>query len=344
MLTEHEIKGLNRKEDKDMDMLKRPRRLRGGELMRRMARETRVDKASLIYPMFVQEGTNSVDEIPSMPGQYRWTVDRMAEKLNSLADAGVSNVMLFGIPDQKDEIGSGAYAEDGIVQKALREAKKEVPNLFYIADVCMCEYTSHGHCGVLCDHDVDNDPTLDLLAKTALSQVQAGADMVAPSDMMDGRVLAIRNILDANGYKETPIMSYAVKYASAFYGPFREAADSAPSFGDRKTYQMDYHNVREAVKEALLDVEEGADIIMVKPCMSFLDVVTKVHEATNLPTAGYSVSGEYAMVKAAAEKGWIDEDRIVCEMAVSAFRAGCSVYETYYAEELAKYITEGRIG
>ncbi len=325
-------------------MLQRPRRLRGGELMRRMARETRVDKASLMYPMFVQEGTNSVDEIPSMPGQYRWTVDRMAEKLNSLADAGVSNVMLFGIPDEKDEIGSGAYAEDGIVQKALREAKKEVPNLFYVGDVCMCEYTSHGHCGVLCDHDVDNDPTLDLLAKTALSQVQAGADMVAPSDMMDGRVLAIRNILDSNGYKETPIMSYAVKYASAFYGPFREAADSAPSFGDRKTYQMDYHNVREAVKEALLDVEEGADIIMVKPCMSFLDVVTKVHEATHLPIAGYSVSGEYAMVKAAAEKGWIDEDRIVCEMAVSAFRAGCSIYETYYAEELAKYITEGRIG
>ncbi len=327
-----------------MDMLKRPRRLRGGELMRRMARETRVDKASLIYPMFVQEGENSVDEIPSMPGQYRWTVDRMAEKLNTLADAGVSNVMLFGIPDKKDEVGSGAYAEDGIVQKALRQAKKEVPDLFYIADVCMCEYTSHGHCGVLCGHDVDNDPTLELLAKTALSQVQAGADMVAPSDMMDGRVLAIRNILDANGYKETPIMSYAVKYASAFYGPFRDAADSAPSFGDRKTYQMDYHNVREGVKEALLDVEEGADIIMVKPCMSFLDVVTKVHEATNVPTAGYSVSGEYAMVKAAAQKGWIDEDRIVCEMAVSAYRAGASIYETYYAEELAKYITEGRIG
>lgn len=327
-----------------MELIKRPRRLRGGELMRRMARETRVDKASLIYPMFVQEGTDSVDEIPSMPGQYRWTVDRMAEKLNSLADAGVSNVMLFGIPDKKDEIGSGAYAEDGIVQKALRQAKKEVPNLFYIADVCMCEYTSHGHCGVLCDHDVDNDPTLELLAKTALSQVQAGADMVAPSDMMDGRVLAIRNLLDASGYKETPIMSYAVKYASAFYGPFREAADSAPSFGDRKTYQMDYHNVREALKEAQLDVEEGADIIMVKPCMSFLDVVTKVHQETNVPIAGYSVSGEYAMVKAAAEKGWIDEDRIVCEMAVSAFRAGCSIYETYYAEELANYITEGRIG
>ncbi|MCQ2500973.1 MAG: porphobilinogen synthase [Lachnospiraceae bacterium] len=327
-----------------MDMIKRPRRLRGGELMRKMARETRVDKASLIYPMFVQEGFDSVDEIPSMPGQYRWTVDRMGEKLNSLADAGVRNVMLFGIPDVKDEIGSGAYADDGIVQKALRQAKKEVPNMFLIGDVCMCEYTSHGHCGVLCDHDVDNDPTLELLAKTALSQVQAGADMVAPSDMMDGRVLAIRNLLDANGYKETPIMSYAVKYASAFYGPFREAADSAPSFGDRKTYQMDFHNVREAVKEALLDVEEGADILMVKPCMSFLDVVTKVHQATNVPIAGYSVSGEYAMVKAAAEKGWIDEDRIVSEMAVSAFRAGCSIYETYYAEEIAKYIDEGRIG
>lgn len=327
-----------------MDMIKRPRRLRGGELMRRMARETRVDKASLIYPMFVQEGTDSVDEIPSMPGQFRWTLDRMGEKLNSLADAGVRNVMLFGIPDVKDEIGSGAYAEDGIVQKALRQAKKEVPEMFMIGDVCMCEYTSHGHCGVLCDHDVDNDPTLDLLAKTALSQVQAGADMVAPSDMMDGRVMAIRNLLDANGYKETPIMSYAVKYASAFYGPFREAADSAPAFGDRKTYQMDFHNVREAVKEALLDVEEGADILMVKPCMSFLDVVSKVYQETNVPIAGYSVSGEYAMVKAAAEKGWIDEERIISEMAVSAFRAGCAIYETYYAEEIAKFITEGRIG
>ena len=327
-----------------MNMITRPRRLRGSELMRKMARETRVDKASLVYPMFVQEGSNIKDEIPSMPGQYRYSTDCMAEKLISLADAGVSNIMLFGIPEHKDEVGSGAYAEDGIVQQALRIAKKEVPQLFYMTDVCMCEYTSHGHCGVLCGCDVDNDPTLELLAKTALSQVQAGSEMVCPSDMMDGRVAAIREILDQNGYENIPIMSYAVKYASAFYGPFRDAADSAPAFGDRKTYQMDFHNVREGVKEALLDVEEGADIVMVKPAMSFLDVLTKVRDAVNVPVAAYSVSGEYAMVKAAAQKGWIDEDRIVCEMAVSAFRAGAQIYETYYAEELARYITEGRIG
>ena len=327
-----------------MEMLKRPRRLRGDELVRKMVREVRVDKSSLIYPMFVMEGNNLVEEIPSMPGQYRYSIDRMPEKLNELADAGVSNVMLFGIPDYKDEIGSGAFAEDGIVQKALRAAKMEVPDVYYITDVCMCEYTSHGHCGVLCNHGVDNDPTCELLAKAALSQVQAGADMVAPSDMMDGRVLAIRNKLDRNGYTNIPIMSYAVKYASAFYGPFREAAGSAPAFGDRRGYQMDVHNVREGVREALLDIEEGADIIMVKPAMSFLDVVTKVRESVNVPVAAYSVSGEYAMVKAAAMKGWIDEQRIVSEMAVSAYRAGAQIYLTYYAQEIAGYIDDGIIG
>jgi porphobilinogen synthase len=290
------------------------------------------------------EGEGITEEIPSMPGQYRYSIDTFIGKLKELLDHGVSSVMIFGIPDHKDEVGSGAYDSNGIVQRALRAAKKEVPEMYYITDVCMCEYTSHGHCGVLNGNDVDNDPTLELLAKTALSHAEAGADMVAPSDMMDGRVLAIRKKLDENGYSRVPIMSYAVKYASAFYGPFRDAADSAPKFGDRKTYQMDFHNVREGIKEALTDVEEGADIVMVKPGMSFLDVLTKVHDVVNVPVACYSVSGEYAMVKAAAEKGWIDEDRIVGEMAVSAFRAGAQIYITYYAERIARLIDEGVIG
>ena len=294
-----------------MDMIKRPRRLRGGANIRKMVRETRMDKSSLIYPLFAIDGENIQEEIPSMEGQYRYSVDRLPYELERLSKAGVSNVMLFGIPAHKDEVGSQAYDPDGIVQRALRESKKRFPDLYYITDVCMCEYTSHGHCGVLCGHDVDNDATLELLAKTALSHVEAGADMVAPSDMMDGRVMAIRQLLDKNGHKEIPIMSYAVKFASAFYGPFRDAADSAPAFGDRKTYQMDPHNGREAIKEALLDVEEGADIIMVKPAMSFLDLVTNVKAATNVPVAAYSVSGEYAMVKAAAKMGWIDEEQIM---------------------------------
>lgn len=327
-----------------MDLIQRPRRLRGTETLRKMVRETRIDKSSLIYPLFVQEGTKIKEEIPSMEGQYRYSVDLLPYKLEELAKAGVGSVMLFGIPDKKDEIGSGAYAENGIVQKALREAKKQVPDLYYVTDVCMCEYTSHGHCGVLCGHDVDNDATLELLAKTALSHVEAGADMVAPSDMMDGRVRAIRECLDQAGHKETPIMSYAVKYASAFYGPFREAADSAPAFGDRRSYQMDYHNRREGIKEALTDVQEGADIIMIKPAMSYLDMVSEVYKAVHVPVAAYSVSGEYAMVKAAAKMGWIEEDRIVCEMAASAFRAGVQIYLTYYAQELARFIDEGRIG
>lgn len=326
-----------------MDILYRPRRLRGSDKLRKMVCETRMDPSSLIYPMFVSEEETTKSEIGSMPGQFRYSLDLMPEKLNELKNAGVGSVMLFGIPAHKDEIGSSAYAQDGIVQKALEKAKKEVPDLYYITDVCMCEYTSHGHCGMLYGHDVDNDKTLDLLAKTALSHAQAGADMVAPSDMMDGRVLAIRDMLDDNGYTNIPIMSYAVKYASAFYGPFREAADSAPAFGDRKTYQMDFHNSREGIREALLDVEEGADIIMVKPAMSFLDMVTKVHDVVDVPVAAYSVSGEYAMVKAAAEKGWIDEDRIVGEMATSVYRAGAQIYLTYYAEKIAKLMKEGII-
>lgn len=327
-----------------MDLIQRPRRLRGSENLRKMVRETRMDKSSLIYPLFVKEGTGIEEEIPSMEGQFRYSVDRLPFELERLQNAGVNSIMLFGIPDHKDEVGSGAYDPNGIVQKALREAKKQFPDMYYITDVCMCEYTSHGHCGVLCGHDVNNDATLELLAKTAVSHVEAGADMVAPSDMMDGRVRAIREALDANGHYGAPIMSYAVKYASAFYGPFRDAAGSASSFGDRKSYQMDFHNRREGMKEALTDVEEGADIIMVKPAMSYLDMVSEVSKAVNVPVAAYSVSGEYAMVKAAAKMGWIDEERIMCEMAVSAYRAGAQIYLTYYAKELAKCMDEGRIG
>ncbi|MBS5171235.1 porphobilinogen synthase [Eubacterium ramulus] len=325
-------------------MINRPRRLRTSANLRKMVRETRMDKSSLIYPMFIVEGTNIKEEIPSMMGQYRYSVDRMEEKLEQLSKAGIGGVMLFGIPDHKDELGSGAYAQDGIVQQGFRKAKELFPDLYMIGDVCMCEYTSHGHCGVLCGHDVDNDKTLELLQKTALSQVQAGADMVAPSDMMDGRVGAIREILDKNGYINTPIMAYSAKFASAFYGPFRDAAESAPAFGDRKTYQMDYHNRREALKEVDQDVLEGADIVMVKPAMAYGDLIREVKDMTDIPVAAYSVSGEYSMVKTTAAAGFIDETSIMCEMAVSAFRAGTDIYITYFAEELAKCMDEGRIG
>ena len=332
------------KEEAAMEMLKRPRRLRGSEVLRKMVRETRMDKASLIYPMFVKEGSGIIEEIPTMPGQFRYSVDTQGEILSRLQDAGVKNVMFFGIPDHKDEMGSGAYDPEGLVQKALRQARKDFPEMYLITDVCMCEYTSHGHCGVLCGHDVDNDRTLELLAKTALSHVEAGADMVAPSDMMDGRVRAIREMLDANGHYTAPIMSYAVKYASGFYGPFRDAAGSAPSFGDRKSYQMDFHNSREGIKEALMDVEEGADIIMVKPAMAYQDMITRVRDAVNVPVAAYSVSGEYAMVKAGASLGYIEEDRIISEMAVGVYRSGADIYLTYFAPEIARLMDEGRIG
>lgn len=328
-----------------MEMNIRPRRLRGNEVLRKMVRETRVDKSSLIYPIFVKEGNNIKEEIPTMPGQFRYSVDKLSQALEELLKAGVNKVMLFGIPEHKDEVGSQAYAREGIVQQALKEARGAFGHdMYLITDVCMCEYTSHGHCGVLMGQEVENDRTLELLAKTALSHVEAGADMVAPSDMMDGRVRAIREILDAKGHKEIPIMSYAVKYASAFYGPFRDAAGSAPSFGDRKSYQMDFHNRREGIKEALLDVEEGADIIMVKPAMSYLDMVREVKDRIKLPVAAYSVSGEYAMVKAGAKLNYIEEDRIICEMAASAYRAGCDIYLTYFAKEIAGFIEEGRIG
>lgn len=327
-----------------MDLLQRPRRLRKNALLRNMVRETRISKDSLIYPMFLTEGENKKEEISSMKGQYRYSIDQMPYQLEALCKAGVSSVIFFGIPSGKDVCGSQAYHEDGIIQKGFREAKSRFPELYLIGDVCLCEYTSHGHCGVLKGNEVENDATLPLLAKTALAQVQAGADMVAPSDMMDGRVLAIRNFLDAHQYETIPIMSYAVKYASSFYGPFREAAGSAPAFGDRKSYQMDYHNAKEGLKEALLDVEEGADIIMVKPAMAYGDLIRTVANTIHLPVASYSVSGEYAMVKAAAAAGYVDETSLVCEMAVSAYRAGSSLYLTYYAELLAKCIEEGRIG
>ncbi len=325
-------------------MITRPRRLRQNPVLRKMVRETRMDASSLIYPMFVREGSGIKEEIPAMEGQYRYTTDTMLYALEDLEKAGVRSVMFFGIPDVKDEVGSGAYAEDGIVQRALREARAHFPEMYLITDVCMCEYTSHGHCGLLKGHDVDNDSTLELLAKTAVSHVQAGADMVAPSDMMDGRVLAIRNALDKHGYENTPIMSYAVKYASSFYAPFRDAAGSAPSFGDRKSYQMDFHNRKEALKEAQLDVAEGADIIMVKPAMTYLDIVREVADTVNVPVAAYSVSGEYAMVKAGAKLGCVDEEKIVCEMAAGVYRAGASVYLTYFAKEIAGYIEKGYIG
>ena len=321
----------------------RNRRLRANAIIRNMVRETRISKDSLIYPMFFEEGENIFEEIESMPGQYRMSIDRCDSVIKELLDAGVGAVMLFGIPKHKDEVGSEAYHDHGIVQEAIRYIKENYP-IYVIGDVCMCEYTSHGHCGILKGYDVDNDTTIKYIAKIALSQVEAGADMVAPSDMMDGRVSEIRELLDANGYKNIPIMSYSAKYASAFYGPFRAAADSAPAFGDRKTYQMDVHNIREALKEVYDDVAEGADIVMVKPAMSFLDVVTKVKEITDIPVAAYSVSGEYAMVKSAAKDGFIDEEKIMCEMAVSAFRAGADIYITYYAKELAKCIDKGLIG
>ncbi|MDO4869556.1 MAG: porphobilinogen synthase [Bacillota bacterium] len=327
-----------------MELLNRPRRLRTTESMRKMVRETRVDKSSLIYPIFTIDGTGIKEEIPSMPGQYRYSVDQFPYALEEAAKLGVNNILLFGIPEHKDEVGSQAYAHDGIVQRALREGKKHFPDMLFIADVCMCEYTSHGHCGILHGDYVDNDDTLVKLAEIASSQAEAGADIVAPSDMMDGHVTAIRQKLDEDGFKNTPIMSYAVKFASAFYGPFRDAADSAPCFGDRKSYQMDFHNGREAMKEALLDVEEGTDFLIVKPAMAYYDLLERVVSATNIPVATYSVSGEYSMVKAAAQNGWIDEERIISEMAIGAYRSGAGMYITYFAKELAKLIDEGKIG
>ena len=327
-----------------MEMTIRPRRLRSCDSLRRMVRETRVSPDSLIYPLFLIEGENIKEPIPSLEGQYRYSPDRICEEMEACLKCGVTRVLLFGIPAHKDAIGSSAWDPNGVVQQGIRAIKAKFPEIYVITDVCMCEYTSHGHCGILCDHAVDNDRTLEVLAKTALSHVQAGADMVAPSDMMDGRIAAIRHILDENGFVNTPIMSYSAKYASAFYGPFRDAAGSAPSFGDRKGYQMDPHNRREALKECALDVEEGADILMVKPALSYLDIIRECSDAFDLPMAAYSVSGEYAMIKAAGAAGLIDEHRVMCESALSIYRAGADILITYFAKELAQAMQRGELG
>lgn len=327
-----------------MDITIRPRRLRTGDSLRRMVRETRVSPDSLIYPLFLVEGENIREPIPSLDGQYRYSPDRVCEEIETCLAAGVSRVLLFGIPAHKDSCGSSAWDENGVVQQGIRAIKAKYPQCYIITDVCMCEYTSHGHCGILDGCQVDNDKTLEVLAKTALSHVKAGADVVAPSDMMDGRVAAIRRILDENGFLSTPIMSYSAKYASAFYGPFRDAAGSAPAFGDRKGYQMDPHNRKEALKECALDVEEGADILMVKPALSYLDIIRECSDAFRLPMAAYSVSGEYAMIKAAGKAGLIDEYRVMCESALSIYRAGADILITYFAKELAEAMRKGDLG
>ena len=322
----------------------RPRRLRTSDCLRRMVRETRISPDSLIWPIFVCEGSGIYEEIPSLPGQYHYSPDQLYRMVERPRAHGASRVILFALPEHKDEYGSGAWDENGIVQQRIRKIKELAPDMYIVTDVCMCEYTSHGHCGILCGHDVDNDKTLEVLCKTALSHAKAGADMVAPSDMMDGRVARIREILDANGFQNIPIMSYAAKYASYFYGPFRDAAGSAPSFGDRRSYQMDWHNGREAMRECALDVQEGADILMIKPAMSYLDLVHEARQRFDLPIAAYAVSGEYAMIKAAAQAGLIDERGVMCESAVSIFRAGADILITYFACELADAIRKGEIG
>ena len=324
-------------------MIVRPRRLRENEAIRNMTAETRLSASMLVYPVFIREGHDIVEDIPAMPGQKRYSPDTFPLRLEELAKAGVGSVLLFGIPEHKDEVGSQAYAENGVVQQALRIGKKNFPEMIFMGDVCMCEYTSHGHCGLLKGETVDNDPTLALLAKTAVTQAAAGADVVAPSDMMDGRVAAIRQALDEAGMQDKIIFSYAVKYASAFYGPFREAAGSAPAFGDRRSYQMDPRNVRKALKEARLDVEEGADMIMVKPGLPYLDVLRAVKEQSPVPVGSYCVSGEYSMIRAAAANGWLDEQRVVSEAAFCLARAGADIIVTYFAPELASWIKEGRI-
>ena len=324
-------------------MIVRPRRLRKNKIIRDMAAETRLSPSMLVYPVFIREGSNIIEDIPAMPGQKRYSPDTFPRILEEVQRAGVNSILLFGIPEHKDEFGSEAYNENGVIQQALRVGKIHFPDMCFIGDVCLCEYTSHGHCGLLKGETVDNDPTLDLLAKTALSQAQAGADIVAPSDMMDGRVAAIRAKLDGAGMDDTLIFSYAVKYASAFYGPFREAAGSAPSFGDRKSYQMDPRNVREGVREALLDIEEGADMIMVKPGLPYLDVLRAVKEASEVPVGAYCVSGEYSMIKAAVERGWLDEKRVIAESAVCLARGGADVIASYFAPELAKMMKEGEL-
>ena len=325
---------------KKKDLLYRPRRLRKSKNMRHLVREARLHTDDLIAPVFVVEGDNIQNTIPSIPGIYQWSVDRVGEEIDNLLDAGITRIILFGIPTKKDRTGSDTYSELGIIQKTLRKLKADYHDLLIITDLCFCAYSDHGHCGVIHNDDVHNDSTLELLGKQAVSHAQAGANMVAPSGMMDGMVGEVRNTLDESGFTEIPIMSYAVKYASAFYGPFRDAVDSSPQFGDRKSYQMDPGNIREAVKEAELDIMEGADILMVKPALSYLDVISELKQISNVPVACYNVSGEYSMVKAAADMGWLDHDEIMMEMLLSMKRAGADIIVTYFAQDVAKLIKQ----
>lgn len=319
-------------------MIKRPRRLRGNMAIREMVRETTLERRNLIYPIFVVEGSNVKEEISSLKGIYHYSIDRLEEEVGELVSLGINSIMLFGIPDEKDAYGKEAYSDTGIVQKAIRKVKELAPNMYVITDVCMCQYTDHGHCGILDDKgQVQNDVTLPYLARIAVSHAKAGADMVAPSDMMDGRVGAIRTGLDEAGFINVPIMAYSAKYASSFYGPFRAAAHSAPAFGDRKTYQMDIANSNEALREVALDIEEGADIVMVKPALSYLDIIRRVKDEFNMPIAAYNVSGEYAMLKLAVENGLLDE-RAIYESVLSIKRAGADMIITYFAKELCKWI------
>ena len=316
----------------------RPRRLRSNDTLRRMVRETRLSVDDLIYPMFICPGEGVREPIGAMPGVNQLSVDQGVEECREVAGLGIPAVILFGIPESKDAAGTGAYADDGIVQQAIRAIKQNVPDLMVITDVCLCEYTDHGHCGVIKDDDVQNDPTLQLLVKTSLSHVHAGADMVAPSDMMDGRIGAIRTALDEGNLTHIPIMAYSAKYASAYYGPFREAAGSTPQFGDRRSYQMDPPNTNEALREVEMDLEEGADIVMVKPALAYLDIIQRVKSTFEVPLAAYNVSGEYAMIKAAGQMGWIDEDRVMMESLVAIKRAGADLILTYFAKDAAKLI------
>ncbi len=317
----------------------RPRRLRRTEALRSLVRETELSVKHLVYPLFVVPGQGVKEEVSSMPGVFRFSVDKLKEEVKAVYELGIPAVILFGIPEKKDEVGSEAYAKRGIVQRAIEAIKKSTPELIVITDVCLCEYTSHGHCGLIRKGEIDNDATLEQLAKVAVSHAKAGADMVAPSDMMDGRVGRIREALDEAGFSHIPIMSYAVKYCSSFYGPFREAAESAPQFGDRRSYQMDPANAREAIREAALDVEEGADILMVKPALPYLDIIKTLREEFNHPIAAYQVSGEYAMIKAAGRLGWLDEERAMWESLLSIRRAGADVILTYFAKEVARKLT-----
>jgi porphobilinogen synthase len=320
--------------------MKRLRRLRVNETMRKLVRETKLQISELVYPIFVIEGENIKNPIPSMPGIHQYSIDRLEEELERITESGIGSILIFGIPEHKDEVGSGAYQEDGITQRAIRSIKENYPNLLVIADVCLCEYTSHGHCGLVRNGKILNDETLPLLAQASVSLARAGADIIAPSDMMDGRIQAIREALDTNGFIDIAIMAYSAKYSSAYYSPFREAAHSAPGFGDRKTYQMDYANGREAILEVEADLEEGADMVMVKPALAYLDVIKEVSQTFDSPVAAYNVSGEYSMVKAAAANGWIDEKKIVLENLTAIKRAGARIIITYHALDVAGWLKE----